>query len=62
MLRYLRAKDFLDLVHDLIVWLLPGKPGQVMAAVAFMVVLAITAAFYSLVYYHKFARWMWGGA
>jgi hypothetical protein len=30
--------------------------------VAVMVVLAIAGTFYSLVYYQKFVRWMWGGA
>jgi hypothetical protein len=62
MLRYLRGKEPLEVFHDLIVWLVPGHTGKLIAALFVTVMLGAAGTFYFLFYYQKFARWMWGSA
>ena len=59
MLRYLRGKGFSDLLHDLIVWLVPGPIGRLLAL---SMVLSWLITFYYLVYGQQVVHWVWGKA
>jgi hypothetical protein len=54
MLRYLRGKGFLDLLHDLIAWLVPGRLGKV---IAIGVSTAVAVGLMYVVNYPRVSRW-----
>jgi hypothetical protein len=57
MLRYLRGKDFLDLVYDGIQWVMPGRFGKVLAAA---VTLSMMVGLMYVVNYPVITRWFQG--
>ena len=61
MIRYLRGKEFLDVLHDVIAWLVPGRVGKVMAvSIKFTIILAsmIVIAWMYVVNYPNFFWWL----